>query len=176
MPKIHLFLDIDGVINTRTQSAQFLSKYQGHDLHGFPVPLALPLLQAIDQADWIKPYWLSSGWQTHSIVWNQWAKTKIWPCAYPITAQQTRYIVSTSKLDPSIIAEKDGKTIAAIYHSKICEKIVWIEDGFPPSAIVWANQDPRVILIDTLHPTDYSLRGINDWNITQITESLELQL
>jgi hypothetical protein len=36
MPKIHLFLDIDGVINARTQSAQFLSKYQGHDLQDFP--------------------------------------------------------------------------------------------------------------------------------------------
>jgi hypothetical protein len=124
------------VINARTQSAQFLSKYQGHDLHGFPVSLALPLLPAVDRSDRIKPHWLSFGWQAHSLVWNQWAKTKNWPCAYPLTPKQTRYIVSASKLDDSIIAEGDGKTLAAIYHSKNCEKIVWIEDGFAPSAIV----------------------------------------
>ena len=89
-------------------------------------------MQAVDQADWIKPHWLSFGWQAHSIVLNEWAKTKNWPFAYPLTPQQTPYIFSASKLDDSIIAEGDGKTLAAIYHSKNCEKIVGSEDGFPP--------------------------------------------
>jgi hypothetical protein len=76
------------------------------------------------------------------------------------------------KLDEMV----DSKTIAVLYHAGNAPKIVWIEDGFEQSAIAWSKSDPRVTLINTIHPSDPSLLGIQSWNIELILESLNITL
>ena len=63
-----------------------------------------------------------------------------------------------------------------IYHSGNAPKIVWIEDGFSQSAIAWSALDQRVNLINTVHPSDPLLLGIQAWNIESILESLDIKL
>lgn len=176
MEKIMLFVDIDGVINVRSLgNSEFIGRYQGFDLYGSPVPMARRFLQIVDQADWIKPLWISWGWRKHAVLWNHWSKTRPWQTGYPISYREIKDVI-TNYPKMSLDEIEDGKTLAAIWHSKKANKIVWIEDGFPSSAIAWAKADNRVTLIDTLHPSDMTQSGIQTWNIDKIEAALNLNL
>lgn len=177
MEQIFLFVDVDGVINTSINvDSQFLGTYQGMDLFGGPSPLAKAFLQAVDQAQHIKPFWMSSGWREHSNVWNRWAEVTPWIVGYPISFNKAKYVMDRYARQLSLDEIDDGKTIAVLYHSGNIPRIVWIEDGFPQSAILWAEQDSRVTLINTIHPSDPSLLGIQTWNIDSISQALNIKL
>ena len=177
MEQIFLFLDIDGVVNTSINAdSQFLGTYQDKDLRGSPSPLVKPLLKAIDQAEHIKPFWMSSGWREHSNIWNRWAGLASWTVGYPITFAKANYVIGRYRKQLELDEIDDSKTIAVIYHSGNTPKIVWIEDGFSQSAIAWAALDQRVNLINTVHPSDPLLLGIQAWNIESILESLDIKL
>ncbi|PZO41501.1 MAG: hypothetical protein DCF19_09890 [Pseudanabaena frigida] len=177
MEQIFLFLDIDGVVNTSINAdSQFLGTYQDKDLRGSPSPLVNPLLKAIDRAEHIKPFWISSGWREHSNIWNRWAGITPWTVGYPITFAKINYVISRYRKQLELDEIDDSKTIAVIYHSGNNPKIVWIEDGFSQSAIAWAALDRRVNLISTIHPSDPLLLGIQAWNIESILESLNIEL
>jgi DNA modification methylase len=177
MEQIFLFLDIDGVICTKIDSSsEFLGTYQEIDLFGTSPPLAKSFLQAVDRSKHIRPFWMSSGWQEHSIVWNFWAKTAPWTAGYPISCSNVQSIINKYGRQLSLDDMYDSKTIAVLHHSENANKIVWIEDGFEQSAIDWAEIDSRVTLIDTIHPSNPSLLGIQTWNIDVIFQSLGIGL
>jgi len=177
MEKTFLFLDIDGVINTSVNSlSQFLGTFQGKDLRGSPSPLVKPLLNAIDKAEHIQPFWMSSGWQQHSTIWNRWAGHAPWTVGYPITFAKANYIMGRYGKQLNLDEMVDSKTISVLYHAGNAPKIVWIEDGFEQSVIAWSKSDPRLTLINTIHPSDPSLLGIQSWNIKLILESLNITL
>ena len=95
MEQIFLFLDIDGVICTNIDSSsEFLGTYQEIDLFGTSPPLAKYFLQAVDRSKHIRPFWMSSGWQEHSIVWNLWAKIAPWTAGYPISCNNVKSIIN----------------------------------------------------------------------------------
>jgi len=177
METVFLFLDIDGVVNTSVNAdSQFLGTYQGRDLRGSPSPYVQPFLHAVDRAEHIKPFWMSSGWREHSNIWNRWAGIAPWAVGYPIDFAKARYVMGRYGKQLSLDEIDDSKTIAVLYHSGNTPKIVWIEDGFSQSAMTWAKLDPRVTLINTIHPEDLSLLGIQNWNIGLISQALNITL
>ncbi|MGK7891433.1 MAG: hypothetical protein AB4042_19055 [Leptolyngbyaceae cyanobacterium] len=178
MAKMVLFLDIDGVIHTRTNpGAELLGSHQGRCLYGSPSVFVKPLLQAIDRATSIKPFWLSSGWRQAANVWNQWADIKPWAMGYPISFRQAQFVLEQYRNQLILDEIEDGKAIAALYHApQWAEQIVWIEDGFSEPATHWSTLDQRVTLIDTIHPSDPTLTGIQAWNIELIVETLAIRL
>jgi len=178
MEQIFLFLDIDGVVNTSLEysRSKFLGKYQGRDLFGSPSPLAKSFLHAVDKANHIKPFWMSSGWQLNSNIWNCWAGISPWSIGYPISSDKIRSVIEKYQRQFALNEIDDTKTIAVLSHSENAQKIVWIEDGFPESAIIWVKSDRRTILIDTIHSSDASLLGIQAWNIGAIEQVLGITL
>jgi len=176
MQEIVLFLDIDGVINVRgLYLSELIGCYQRFDLYACPVPLARQFMQALDRSESIKPFWMSKGWRKHATLWNQWAQTRPWRVAYPISFVQMRDVMAQNRgflLDEI----EDSKTLAAIWHSRNATQVVWIEDGFPDSALAWAKRDSRVTLISTLHDSEPTQIGINAGNIDKILAALKLKL
>ncbi|CAN1211606.1 hypothetical protein TUMEXPCC7403_15490 [Tumidithrix helvetica PCC 7403] len=177
MEPVVLFLDIDGVVNTSINSrSQLLGTYQGRDLYGSPSPMVKPFLHDVDRAKHIKPIWMSSGWREHSNIWNRWAGIAPWTVGYPISFEKSRYITGKYGKQLTLDELEDGKTIAVLYHAGNAPKIIWIEDGFPESALTWAKLDTRVHLINTIHPSDPLLLGIQSWNIELILNALRAPL
>jgi endonuclease YncB( thermonuclease family) len=177
---ILLFLDINGVIDVEDTETPG-EKLPQDSSTVYPVPGAKEFLQVIDSCDWIQPVWISS-WGCQSQAWNKWAKTNRWPSAYPLDADEQHTALE-------LIGHGSDKYLAARWYSRDWQhRIVWIEDGFWASnfydnsmgaAVKWAENNPKVKLIDT-SPTIKQCRngykeGIRHWNIEQICAALNIQ-
>lgn len=170
---ILLFLDIEGVLSVVERATQeVVLNEQGFGI--YPVPGAKQFLQALDSAYWIKVMWISSHGKQAQLV-NDWAGTIRWPTAYRLSWLQE--IFAHWKFADSRDVEK---LLLIRWHSRQwAKRIVWIEDGFPDQAHIWAAEDDRVQLVDTrpiAYPGTryYWPSGIRTWNASYICRALDL--
>ena len=150
-----LFLDIDGVLTMMDCPDLPMERVGG--IHCRPVPMANALLKAIQYEYMslnIDPVWLTS-WDKGAQIWNERAGTHHWTVAYHLT-DKGKY--EASAVFPDMTQEKtDKKLIAARYYLWRTysdeKRVAWIEDGFAPETVAWANERnnkiAETILIDT---------------------------
>jgi hypothetical protein len=83
--KTILFLDIDEVLSL-ADPQDVMSRFErfARGLPAWPIPLAYPLLRAIDQNRFLRPVWVTS-WGQYAHLWNERAETRRWPVAYPLS-------------------------------------------------------------------------------------------
>lgn len=147
--KTILFLDIDGVLSI--PNVQDIDERKEHwPGYGviFPVPIAYPLLQAIDADTRIKSAWMSC-WDTGAWEWNRKAGTRLWNVAYHLSNQQLGWVF---RRFPQYRGRSiDAKLLAVRWFLRYYPNnpVVWIEDGFSKETKEWAVSEKRVRLIDT---------------------------
>ena len=136
---ITLFLDIDGVFNISTPNGQTMML---DHKHVWPIPMTIPLLQAIDHDASITPVWITH-WGEGAHAWNEYADTRRWEVAYPL-APHTQ--TTMGYLFPILY----DKPLAIQYYLRQHPGLrsIWMQDGFPTVSFDWARQN-RVHLIDT---------------------------
>ncbi|PSB26637.1 hypothetical protein [Stenomitos frigidus] len=173
MEPILLFLDIDGVLSVSDTAIVD----QEMPLDGslvYPLPGARAFLQAINRSPWIQPLWLSS-WGERSYCWNDWAATEHWIHAHPLPCTQRQLAQTQFQAQ-----NPEAKYLSVRWHSRHWNHaIVWIEDGFTQESKIWADQNPKVRLIDTdplfkRHLRD-AKRGLRQWNIALICSTLGIE-
>jgi hypothetical protein len=163
-----LFLDIQGVLALPYINGSLLRPF---DPFAQAIPGAKELIADIDAAEWIEPMWISS-LGSQALEWNTWANTQHWELAYPLPNDQ----IGRARQHYSKVID-DRKCLAARWCSRRwLHRIVWIEDGFSNLAREWADENPRVELVDTLQFHRHPVRDTVDspWMANAIRQKLEL--
>jgi hypothetical protein len=141
-----IFLDIDEVLSLADRNeplARFSWWKPG--LPAWPIPLAFPLLRALDQDRRLHPVWLTC-WGRNALLWNERAGTRPFPVAYPLTRRRIGY---ARRWFPDVPVRSEKLLAARYYLRQRVAPVVWIEDGFCTATEVWAAQSPLVRLVNT---------------------------
>ena len=154
------FLDVDGVFNILQKHKERDPAFAAFKRTVWPIPMARYLLRAIVDNRYVHPVWLSC-WGSSSVMWNEYSLTPHFPVAYHISEKQEKY---AKELYPQFAQGRiDGKLVAAQYYLRRFpgRQAVWIEDGFMPETIEWAQQQGHV-LIDTTQETIREMLLVED--------------
>lgn len=145
--KVILFLDVDGVLSIPNPQdfEERKERWPGCGVP-WPIPIAWPLLRAIDADPRLLPVWLSC-WRTGCWEWNDRAGTRRWHVGYDLCKT-----VRTKALQhfPECRGQ-DEKLLAARWflRERPRNRVVWIEDGFAKETQTWATIRGNVRLVNT---------------------------
>src|SRR5467141_4374483 len=90
MKKIILFLDIDGVFSIYQEGQPRSFWFAAAGYTAWPISHAKALIHLIAHDPRIHPVWLSA-WYTGAMLWNFFAKTKLFPVGYTLSESQEKY-------------------------------------------------------------------------------------
>ncbi len=145
-----LFLGIEGVLCPTTigSSPVLLTPDQLDMAIAQAYPYSIPVIRALDAAEWIEPMWVSE-LGVAAKGWNDWAKTQRWAIAYPLPDPQIQNAIATF---PQYQA--DQVCLSVCWCSRRWRhRIIWIQTSFSAIAQQWSSDDERVQLIQV--PSSY---------------------
>jgi len=168
--KIVLLLDVDGVftIYRGRERDHWFAKIK---LSAWPIPQHVAILRAIADNSMLYPVWLSA-WDDSSVLWNELSQTRHFPVAYHLKSRQERH---ARHLFP-YYSNVDTKLVAVQYYLRrypMCD-VVWVEDGFAVETWIWAQDNPKVALLDASEDPVRSLLLREDAGCVQELMSLIL--
>lgn len=145
--KTILFLDVDGVLSIPNPQdfEERRERWPGCGVP-WPIPMAYPLLRAIDAHPRILPVWMSC-WREGGWEWNDRAGTRRWHVGYDLyKTVQTKAIQRYPEC-----RGQDKKLLAVRWflRDRPRNPVVWVEDGFAEETREWAAARGNVRLVDT---------------------------